>query len=153
MKDNPKFLIVKDKDTKEIRYFDYEKIKGYNLKAKNNAHFEDAIDITRMIIVKPSFIEKIAMKKINAKFEKIITMMAFVCEEDNDDSGEGYRIVLNELNKLRMELFNKYKKYIEEEKMDLMNKKIEILEDELKLRLEMSNVKSETNKISRGHGR
>ena len=34
-----------------------------------------------------------------------------------------------------MELINKYKKYIQEEKFALLEKKIAILEDELKLRI------------------
>ena len=93
---NNRFYIVKDKDSKEIRYFDYEKLDGYNLKAKEKIHFEDAIDISRMIIINPTFIEKIATKKINGKFDKFINMMSIVCSmEDSDETGECYRIALD----------------------------------------------------------
>ena len=132
MKSDTKFLIVKDKDTKEVRYFDYDKIDGYNLKAKKNTNFFDDINVSRVIIINPSFSEKIANKKMDAKFERLLTMMNIVCEED--DSGEGLDIVLNEANKFRMELINKYRKYIEAEKLELMLKKIEIIEKELNLR-------------------
>ncbi len=134
-----KFLIVKDEETKEIRYFDYEKIKGYNLQAKKNIHFQDSIDVSRMIIIKPTFIEKIATKKINAKFDRLINLVSMVCDQEDDETGESYRIALDEANKLKMELINKYKKYISAEKLELMMKKIEILEDELKLRLDVLN--------------
>lgn len=133
---NSKFLVVKTKDSKEIKYFDYDNIDGYNLKAKDDVHFEDAIDVNRMIIINPSFTDKIATLKLNAKFDKFISLMAAVCDMD-DDTGEGYRIALDKLNKLRMELINKYKKYINDEKYELMLKKLEILEDELKLRLDV----------------
>ena len=132
MKGDTKFLIVKDKDTKEVRYFDYDKIDGYKLKAKKNTNFFDDINVSRVIIINPSFSEKIANKKMDAKFERLLTMMNIVCEED--DTGEGLDIVLNEANKFRMELINKYRKYIEAEKLELMLKKIEIIEKELKLR-------------------
>jgi len=132
MKSDTKFLIVKDKDTKEVRYFDYDKIDGYNLKAKKNTNFFDDINVSRVVIINPSFSEKIANKKMDAKFERLLTMMNIVCEED--DSGEGLDIVLNEANKFRMELINKYRKYIEAEKLELMLKKIEIIEKELNLR-------------------
>ena len=125
---NSKFLVVKTKDSKEIKYFDYDNIDGYNLKAKDDVHFEDAIDVNRMIIINPSFTDKIATLKLNAKFDKLISLMAAVCDMD-DDTGEGYRIAL--------ELINKYKKYINDEKYELMLKKLEILEDELKLRLDV----------------
>lgn len=152
---NQRFLIVKEKNSKEIKYFDYDKLDGYNLRAKENVHFNDAIDINRMIIINPSFIEKIATKKLNAKFDKLINMMSYVCDMDEEDeTGEGYRIVLNEANKLKMELFNKYKKHIEETKLELMQKKIEILEGELKLRLDaLYNSLEEMEKLEQSKGR
>ncbi len=133
-----RFLVVKNKDKKDIKYFDYNKLDGYNLTAKKDVHFADAIDVNRVVIINPSFIEKIATKKINNKFEKLINMMQIVCEVgDEDESGEGYRIALNEASKLKTELWNKYRKFIAEKKLALMIKKIEILEDELKLRQEL----------------
>ena len=133
-----RFLVVKSKDKKDIKYFDYDKLDGYNLTFKKDVHFSDAIDVNRVVIINPGFIEKIATKKINNKFEKLINMMQVVCEVgDEDESGEGYRIALNEASKLKTELWNKYRKFIAEKKLELMIKKIEILEDELKLRQEL----------------
>lgn len=150
---NQRFLIVKEKDSKEIKYFDYDKINGYNLKAKENAHFADAIDVNRLIIINPSFASKIATKMLNSKFEKLINIVSIVCEQE-DETGEGYRIALNEVNKLKMELINKYKKYLDEEKTELMIKKIEILEDELKLRLNvLENSMYEEKERTRGRGK
>ena len=139
-----RFLIVKEKDEKEIKYFDYDKLDGYRKKKKKDIHFIDAIDINRVIIINPTFIDKIATRKINNKFNKLINMMQIVCDNDEEDeSGEGYRIALDEAEKLKQELLNKYKKFLAEEKLELMIKKIKILEDELKLREE----------LNRGHSR
>ena len=132
MNDDSKFLIVKDKDSKVVKYFDYDKIDGYNLKAKKNTSFFDDINVSRVIIINPSFSEKIARKKMDAKFEKLLTMMNIVLEED--ETGEGLDIVLDEANKFRMELINKYRKYIADRDLDLMMKKLEIVEKELSMR-------------------
>ena len=141
MAKDQRFLIVKNKDSKEITYFDYEKIDGYSIKPNPNMKFEDAIDVSRMIIINPSLIDKVAMRKINKKFEKLITMFGIVCEDD-DESGEGYILALTEADKFRQELNNKYKKFIADEKLELMLKKLAILEDELKLRLQVIENKS-----------
>ena len=130
--DDSKFLIVKDKDSKEIRYFDYDKIDGYNLKAKKNSNYFDDINVSRVIIINPSFSEKIAKKKMDAKFERLLTMMNIVLEED--DTGEGLDIVLDEANKFRMEIINKYRRFIEERDLELILKKLEIIEREVRLR-------------------
>lgn len=150
-----RFLVVKNKDEKEIKYFDYGKLDGYNLVAKKDVHFADAIDVNRVVIINPSFIEKIATKKINNKFEKLINMMQVVCEVgDEDESGEGYRIALNEASKLKTELWNKYRKFIAEKKLALMIKKIEILEDELKLRQELLAKRIQDDyEMNKGHSR
>lgn len=129
-----KFLVVKNKDTKEIKYFEYDKVKGYNIKPKNSVKFEDAINVDRMILINPSLIEKMVDKKVKRKFNYLINMMSIVCESD-DENGDGLELALNEAEKFRNELCNKYRKYIADEKFELLEKKIAILEDELRLRL------------------
>lgn len=132
MNNNTKFLIVKDNKTKQVKYFDYDSIEGYNLTAKKNYNFFDDMNVSKVVIINPSFSEKIAKKKMNYKFERLLTMMQVVCEDD--DTGEGLDIVLDEANKFKMELINKYRKYLEESELELMFKKIEIVEKELGLR-------------------
>lgn len=135
MKEENRFLVVKKKNSKEITYFDYDKLNGYQLRAKNDVKFEDAINISRIIIINPSFCEKLADHRISYKFENFINLITIVCENDDEGTAdEGYRLALNEASRLRMELINKYRKYINDEKLELYLKKISILEDEIKLR-------------------
>lgn len=130
-----RFLIVKTKDSKEIKYFDYDKIEGYDLKAKSDAKFMDSINVSRVIVINPSFSEKIATRKMNSKFERILKLMNYISMEDkDDDDGTKLDIVLNETTKFQRELINKYHKYVDEQKLELMLKKVEIIEKEIKLR-------------------
>ncbi len=150
-----RFLIVKGNDKNDKMHFNYGKFDGYNLTVKKGVHFSDAIDVNRVLIVNPTLIDKVATKKINNKFDRLISVMQMVCEEDDDtDTGEGYRIALDEANKLKMELLNKYRKFISEEKLSLMIKKIEILEDELKLRQELlKDALEREEELNKGHSR
>lgn len=150
-----KYLIVKDDKSKEVTFFDYNKIDGYNLTAKKKLKFVDSIEINNMVVIKKSFIDKIVNKKISTKFDRLINMIQIVCDnEEDDETGEGYRIALNEAEKFKMELWNKYKKFISEEKLDLMLKKIDILEDELKLRLNvLMDYYAKEESINKGRGR
>ena len=148
-----RFLIVKQNKEKNSKSING--IEGYNLTTKSNVHFADGIDISKLIITEPNFIDKVASSKIKSKFERFVNMVQVVCEAgDEDDSGEGYRIALNEGEKLKMELWNKYKKFISNEKLELMTKKIEILEDEMKLRLEiLIENKYKEDEKEKGHSR
>lgn len=130
-----RFLVVKNKDSKDIKYFEYDKISGYDIKPNPNLKFQDAINVNRMILINPSLIEKMVDKKIKRKFDYLINLLSVVYEND-DESGDGLSLALDEAEKFRMELINKYKKYVNEEKMELLLKKIGILEDELHLRMQ-----------------
>lgn len=130
-----RFLVVKNKDSKDIKYFEYDKLSGYNIKPNPKLKFQDAINVNRMILINPSLIEKMVDKKVKRKFDYLINLLSIVYEND-DDTGEGLRLALDEAEKFRMELINKYKQYIKEEKFELLLKKIAILEDELFLRMQ-----------------
>ena len=140
-----KFLVIKDKDSKEIKYFEYKKIKGYNITPKKNVRFEDAINVDKMILINPSLIEKMVDKKVKRKFNYLINLMSIVCDSDSSDT-DGLYLAKNEAEKLRMELLNKYKKYIDDQKFELLEKKLAILEDELDLRLKYLDFENE-NKL------
>ena len=143
-----KFLVVKTKDEKTIKYFEYDKVKGYNIKPKNTVKFEDAINVDKMILINPSLIEKMIDKKVKRKFDYLINLMSIVCDSD-DGSSDGLYLALNEAEKFRNEILNKYRKYLEDEKIELLEKKLDILEDELKLRIKYLTYQLEEEEKSR----
>lgn len=130
-----RFLVVKNKDSKDIKYFEYDKVSGYNIKPNPKLKFQDAINVNRMILINPSLIEKMVNKKIKRRFDYLINLLSIVYEND-DESGSGLQLALDEAEKFRNELCNKYKQYVKEEKYELLLKKIAILEDELYLRMQ-----------------
>ncbi len=141
-----RFLVVKTNDSKEIKYFEYDKISGYNIKPNPNLKFQDAINVNKMILINPSLIEKMVDKKVKRRFDYLINLLSVVYEND-DETGDGLELALNEAEKFRMELINKYKQYINEEKYQLLMKKIAILEDELYLRMQF--VMNKTNLLEK----
>lgn len=129
-----KYFIVKDKNDKSITYFEYDKIEGYDLAPKKGVKIEDAINVNKVVIINPTLAAKVAKKKVDLKFKKLLQLLNIIFESD-DDTGTAYREGLNEISKLRMELLNKYRKHLEEEVITLTEKKLGILEHELKIRL------------------
>lgn len=152
MANEKKFLVVKTKDEKTIKYFEYDKVKGYNIKPKNTVKFEDAINVDKMILINPSLIEKMIDKKVKRKFDYLINLMSVVCDPDNESS-DGLYLALNEAEKFRTEILNKYKKYLQEEKLELLEKKLYILEDELKLRIKYLDYQLQEEKTKEGKSR
>lgn len=129
-----KYYVVKEKNSKVITYFEYDKMEGYDLSPKKGVKIEDAINVNKVVIINPSLAEKVAKKKLDLKFRKLLQLLNIIFETD-DDTGTAYYQGLNEVSKLRMELLNKYRKHLEEEEASLIEKKLDILEQELKVRI------------------
>lgn len=143
MTDKIHYLIVKEKNKKEIIYFECSKLKGFNMTSKTkNIKLKDAINVNKMVIINPSFIEKLINKKINNKLKKLIDLLINICDSDEDPSGT-LMISLNEIEKFKRELINKYLEYMNKEQIKSLNKKIEILESEVTSRIYYLNEQTE----------
>ncbi len=132
-----RYLVVKEKNDPTVTYFEYDKMEGYDLSPKKNIKIKDAINVNKVVIINPSLMSKVASKKLNMKFRKLLEFITVIFEEneEGEDAGDAYRQGLNEISKLRLEARVKYRKYMEEEAYLLVEKKLDILEQELKTRL------------------
>mgnify|MGYP003302747108 FL=1 len=136
MGNNYKYFVVKDRSDLSITYFEYDKVQGYDLNPRN-VKIKDAIDVNKMIVINPSMIEKLAFRKVNSKFNKLYKLVMFLFNSDLDDDSvpTGYREALNEITKLRLELYTKYKNKLNKEDEEMFNNKLDMLEYELNMRL------------------
>lgn len=76
---------------------------------------------------------KIIKKKTDQSFKKLLEVIIKLDEDDNP--GEGYILCLNEIDKFRQELINKYEKYLKREQMNFLKKKINLIEKDLQNKL------------------
>lgn len=129
-----KYLIVKNKSDSSITYFEYENMEGYDLSPKKNVKIKDAVNVSKVVIINPSLMNKVATKQLNMKFKRLLQLVTVIFEDD-DESGSAYHEGLNEISKLRIEAKTKYFHYMKEEEIAIIEKKLDILENELKLRL------------------
>lgn len=121
----------------------------YNLNKKNNYkkyivitlqnsyNLNKKLDKESLGIIKfydNDIINKVIKKKMDTKFKQILEMIAKI-EEDDQDPSEGLMNCLNELDRLNKELNNKYRMYLEKKKFEFQEKKIMLLDKEIKMKL------------------
>lgn len=129
-----RYHIIKNSEDKSITYFEYDKIEGYDMSPKKNAKIEDAINVNKVVIINPSLANKVAKKKLDIKFRRLVELLNTIFESD-DDTGTAYHQGLDEVERLRQELMDKYKKHLSDDEFDVMDKKLGILEHEIKVRI------------------
>ncbi len=143
------YLIVKEKNKKTIHYFEYNNLDGFNMVSKSkNIKLKDAINVNKIVIINQSFIEKLINKKINGKIKKLIDLLNDIYnnEDSSEDPAGSLMQALNEVEKFKREMINKYMDYMTKEQLKLLDKKIEILEQEVTLKAYYLNEESTKEK-------
>lgn len=144
-----RFVVTKDENAQTITYKEYDSLKGYDFKPKNKLSKEDIINVDEMVIINPSLIEKLISKKCKKTLERILKLISFIYNDD-ETGEESVTLALNEIAKFKELLDTKYKEYMKEKEYKLMLKKLEILENEVKLRKLYLNSKENSEKKSKG---
>lgn len=111
--------------------------KYLDININNSYNFNKKIDKDSIGLIKfydYNLISNVILKKIDAKFKYILDLMIKI-EEDDSDPSEGMIDCLNELDKLNKEIMNKYRRFLDKKKQDFLEKKIIILENEIKMKL------------------
>ncbi|MEG2322530.1 MAG: hypothetical protein RSB71_03525 [Bacilli bacterium] len=120
-----KYFITKDKYKGDVICLDY-KINGYKVNPKKYLPY-DGISVNSIIIVKKELIVKVIKRKIKRQLDKYLNLII------NDE--DGTRESLDDLARYRLLINNKYAKFLDEKYMNLLNKKIDVLDREFKSRL------------------
>ena len=99
--------------------------------AKNkNIKLKDAINVNKMVIINPSFINKLIDKNINRKLEKLIKYIIGIYDADDDPAGNLMQ-ALNEVEKFKREIINKYLAYMNKKQLKDLDQKLKILENQV----------------------
>ncbi len=123
------YYISKNNKHKDIIYLDYDQIDGYNIRPKNSNKY--GISVNKMIIVKPSMIEKILIRKAKSKLNYFLKQIYALLESDDTD-GDTLREALNDMTRYKNIINYKYNKFLNEKEIERINKRISLLEQELK---------------------
>lgn len=131
MKKNLNYFVERNKDTDEIVYIEYDKLDGYLVTPKTKK--EDAINVNKIVFVSPTLTEKLIKKKIELKIKRLLQELSDFDEESG--SADAIKETLMESEKLKINIINKYLKYLGHDYANLSLEKLQLIINELRYRL------------------
>ena len=122
------YYIEKSKNSKDLVYLEYDMLDGYKVTPK--VQKEGAVEVSKIVFVNPNLTEKLIKKKINKKIQELLNSI-------NDDDGDNGMLErsLMDAERLRMQIIQKYVKYLGNTYQKLTLDKLQIIINELKFKL------------------
>jgi len=121
-----------DKESRNaIAKIESGKIKGYKFNPKNKIKY-DGIKVNEMVVINASFVERVLKKKIKKRLDMYLDYVISLIDETDDSDGSKIQIAINDLERYKGIVKKKYRLYLEPRYIELLLKKINLIEYELK---------------------
>lgn len=120
------YYINKEEKTGEVVYLDYNIKKAYSVNPK--AKKKDEIEVNKIVFVSPTLTEKIIKKKIDIKINKLLQGLNTLEDDSNGDDGAGLiRNRLKESERLKLNIINNYRQYLNGNYTNLTLEKVNLI--------------------------
>ena len=127
MKTKIKYVLVKENNFKKVISYQFDE--SFSMTKKKD---KERIGIIKFYDEK--IISGVIKRSIDSRFKKLLELIADL-EESDEDPSEGLIFCLDEAAKFKRETINKYNKFLKKTQIEFMNKKIELIEKEVKNKL------------------
>lgn len=129
-------ILFFDDDINELVYFQFGiKDKPYKIKEES---------VRNILIYQKELAYPLAQKQVGKKYEKLMLALPELLLNDEDDDGESLKEVLNQIEKFRQIIKNKYRAFLTKKELEQMAKKLQLMQKEAKQRIiEINNSKIE----------
>ncbi len=146
-----KYKIFKNAYSCKTFNIDKTKLNGFLVHPKNEVEYS-GIKVNSLLMIKPSFVEKVLKKKNKRKIEYYLNYIIELI--DSDDASDGtLREALNSLSRYRDIVRYKYSKYLDEKYLSLLIRKIDFLENQLKSKIVYNNYYTNSYDIEETKGK
>lgn len=148
-----KYQLIEKQEELKIVDGDLKHLSGYKFIPKNEVEY-NGITVSKMLLIKPTFIEKLLKKKIKRKLDGYLKFIVEVIDdEDGSNDDEHLNHVLDDLARYKSIINSKYKEFLDEKYISLLLQKIQLLENELREKLNYQKAQEDIEEYTRGRNR
>lgn len=126
------YLIIREeKKMAKTTKIEYQELDGYLMPSKNHYFKIQGQVIKDIKVMNKKLVHPLISSKVFSKYQKLINYLMELLISD-DESGASCRQALNEIERFRQEIKNKYRKYLTKKELETMGVQLEIFQKEAK---------------------
>ena len=130
------YSILKNKIKKKRKVINKEDLlllDGFMMTSKRG-FIVNGVKVYNVEIMNKKLANGVVTKQVLKKYNKLIALLTELLISD-DDSGDTFREALNQIEKFRLEVKNKYREFLKKKELEMMSKQLATLKQEANRRL------------------
>ena len=143
------YSVSKKTNGKLIDTYEVLNLDGFLMSTKNGFKIHDQV-IQNIRIIDADIAHGIVIDKVMKRYKKLIAYLTEVLTSD-DDSGDALCEALNQIERFRLEIKNKYRNYLKQKELEKMSKQLMRLKKETENQL--LEIQENRVKLTNGKGR
>lgn len=143
------YSVSKKTNGKLIDTYEVLNLDGFLMSTKNGFKIHDQV-IQNIRIIDADIAHGIVIDKVMKRYKKLITYLTEVLTSD-DDSGDALCEALNQIERFRLEIKNKYRNYLKQKELEKMSRQLMRLKKETENQL--LEIQENRVKLTNGKGR
>lgn len=128
------YSVSNHKYVNENELIDSIDIDGFMMASKNKIFHIENSNIRKIEVAQKRLAHPLVQKKVLKKYNQLISLLTELLVDD-DDSGSSCREALNQIEKFRLMIKNKYRAYLNAKELSKMSKQLVALQKEATKRL------------------
>ena len=121
-----KVKIPRTKRTK-LKLDNLENLIGFSMPSRRKVFID--MNVGNVNIYIKYMVNPIVSKKVKTMYEKLLLLLTELLVTD-DESGEAYREALNQIERFRIQIKNKYRYFLKRKELETMSKQLKLLQME-----------------------
>ena len=107
---------------------------GFSMASRSKVFKIGDSNIREIKVMDKKLANPLVSKKVFKQYDKLISLITELLFDD-DGSGDSIREALNQIEKFRLQIKNKYREYLKQKELIKMSKELKLLQNEAKKRL------------------
>ena len=107
---------------------------GFLMASRSKVFKIDGCNVRKIKVIDKKLANPLVSKKVFKQYDKLIALITELLFDD-DGSGDSIREALNQIEKFRLQIKNKYREYLKQKELSKMSKELKLLQNEAKKRL------------------
>lgn len=107
-------------------------IDGFLMGSRNRVFKINDCNIREIKVINKKLANPLVSRKVEKEYERLIAYITELLIADDDGSGETAREALNQIERFRIQIKNKYREYLTRKQLEKMSKQLKILQETAK---------------------